>query len=145
MKSDIQKRHIKLYRSDMESERILNTLLEHHCLYGCKRVDSNSFDKIINYPEFSSNQNLLDEYDEEPFIKKDQTHHIVKINIDNKIVYNRITDIEKLALDSFATLFSAMDTHNPNKSRHFIEPNAGPYIKELNDIFAKINRFSDLR
>ena len=145
IKSDIRKWHIKLYRSDMEDERILNTLLEHHCIYGYKRRDSNSFDKIINYPEFSSNQNLPNEYDEKPLIEQVQTHHMVKINIENERIYNRITDIKKPAMDSFATLFSAMDTYGSSEGRHFIKPNDGPYLKDLKDIFAKINRFSDLR
>lgn len=145
IKSDIQKWHIKLYHSDMEDERILNTLLEHHCIYGYKRRDNNSFDKIINYPEFSSNQNLLKEYHEKPFIEQEQMHHMVKINIANERIYNRITDIKKPAMDSFATLFSAMNTYDSSEGRHFIEPNDGPYMKNLKDIFAKINRFSDLR
>ena len=48
-------------------------------------------------------------------------------------------------MDSFATLFSAMNTYDSSEGRHFIEPNDGPYMKNLKDIFAKINRFSDLR
>lgn len=119
--------------------------MEHHCIYGYKRRDNNSFDKIINYPEFSSNQNLLKEYHEKPFIEQEQMHHMVKINIANERIYNRITDIKKPAMDSFATLFSAMNTYDSSEGRHFIEPNDGPYMKNLKDIFAKINRFSDLR
>lgn len=154
MKSDAQKWHIKLYRSEMEDERILTHLLEHHFIYGYKRSNSNSFDKIINYPEFACSQYLLkehnegafsEEFDGEPFIKKEPLHSMVKINIDNKRINKKNIDIKKLRMISFATLFSNMDKYRRQHGIHSIATKAGAYMKELNNIFAKINRFSDLR
>lgn len=135
VKVNMKKWNTKCYDSDLINERILIVLLNNQCIYGYRRKEG-SFNKIINVPEFS-----LQEEEIGKRIIESEKYKMVKINIDSKVKYKGINTLKKISLSElFPILESIFENQKAWGPREYRD-----YENELRDLFAEINRFSDLK
>lgn len=135
MKESMQRWHIRIYNSELTDERILSALLERQCLYGYRRKDG-AFSKIVNFPEYIAKEDGVGKN-----IIRSEEHSMVKINIDSKIKYKGLKNLNKLSLESLKGLFEDLELNKQVRGRH----NSETSDKEIQDAITECNRFLDLK